>query len=141
MRTLPIRFSLRDRLVVFVGGEPALADELRRVFSCGGEARLVAETLDDLLLDALRHGRGVWERRKLAPRDLHDASLALIATGSGHEDELSARIARAARVPLAVIGRPDLSDFVIGRIDMDESRLAHGRHSCRRDAADAPPAS
>ena len=111
MHTLPISLHLRERTVLVVGGATALASQLHLLFGAGARVRLVAEQIDDDVEDALLSGCGAWERRGFAPSDLHDAVLVLAATGSDERDGAVLRAARVARVPVAVAGRPELSDF------------------------------
>ena len=111
MHTLPLTFRLRGRTVLMIGGGAALAPSLGLMARAGAQIRLVAAHLDPELADALDRTAGVWQRRSLAPRDFHDAALALVATGSDSDDREAVRAAQIARVPVAVAGRPELSDF------------------------------
>lgn len=111
MHALPVTFHLRSRTVLLVGGAGSLATDLRLILKTGAHVRVVAERLDADLEDAFRAGSGIWERRKFAPRDLHDAVLVLVATGNAECDRDVVRAARVARVPAAVPSRPELSDF------------------------------
>ena len=108
MHTLPISHHLRARTV-----------------------HVVAEQLDDELQDALQSGCGVWDNRPFAPRDLHDVVLVLAATGSAERD---GEVARAARVPVAIAGRPEISDF-----ELPVTPLAHRLGTMGRLGTDPPP--
>jgi siroheme synthase-like protein len=134
MHTLPISLHLRARTVLVVGGAAAVASHPRVLFATGARVRVVAERLDDDLEDALLSGCGAWERRGFAPRDLHDAVLVLAATGNAEGDGAVIRAARVARVPVAVAGRPDLSDF-----DLPEALPAYRFAGDSALGTDLPP--
>ncbi len=110
MSNNPIEFHLRGRVVLIVGGDAAVAPALRALLGAGAFVRVVAEAADEDVQDPFRSGCGIWERRAFAPRDLHQAALAIIATGDSVRDLAAAR---AARVPVALAARPELSDFAL----------------------------
>ena len=119
MRRNPIDFHLRGRLILVVGGGAGLAPALELLLGAGAFVRVVAKQVDDALQDTFRGGCGIWERRDFAPRDLHHAALAVIATGNVERDLQLARAARASRVPVALPDRPDFSDFALGPPESD----------------------
>lgn len=113
MNVNPIHFHLRGRVVLVVGGDDTLAPALRVLLGAGAFVRIVSKSAGDAVQDAFRSGCGIWERREFAPRDLHQAALAVVATGDDARDLAAARAARAARVPVALPGLPELSDFTL----------------------------
>lgn len=113
MSSLPAYFDLSTRVALVIGGTKAAVDRARLLQETGASIRLVAATLTPEIEELVRERRIDWRRRPLSPLDLYDVALAFVATGSRHDDEQAARAARAARVPVSVFDRPDLSDFFV----------------------------
>jgi len=92
---LPLFFDLAGRPVVVVGEGPAAERRVALVRAAGAEVRQV----------------GV-----LAPADLAGAVAAFVATGDLARDTAAQAVARAAGVPVNVIDRPALCDFILPAI-------------------------
>ncbi|MCA0304175.1 MAG: bifunctional precorrin-2 dehydrogenase/sirohydrochlorin ferrochelatase, partial [Proteobacteria bacterium] len=95
MNHLPLFFDLAGRPVVVVGEGPAAERRVALVRAAGAEVRQV----------------GV-----LAPADLAGAVAAFVATGDLARDTAAQAVARAAGVPVNVIDRPALCDFILPAI-------------------------
>lgn len=104
MKHLPLFFDLRGRTVVVVGEGPA-ADR-RAVLACSAGA--VVRQVSDL-----------------QPADLRGAVAAFVATGHLDRDTAAQRVAKSIGVPVNVVDRPALCDFIMPAIvDRDDVVVA-----------------
>jgi uroporphyrin-III C-methyltransferase / precorrin-2 dehydrogenase / sirohydrochlorin ferrochelatase len=114
---LPVFMGMRGRTALLIGGGEAAVAKLLLLRRAGAHVRLVAEQLDDAAIRWVAHdGMISHQREALAPRHFANVVLAIDAS----EDELvhgvSVRLARDAGVPLNVVDRPDLCDFILPSI-------------------------
>jgi len=116
MQILPISFQLEGKTVLVVGGQAHLAPKLRLLARAKVAVQVVGTGIADELLDAARETGARIEARAPVPRDYHGAALAFVATGDAALDLEAARAARAARIPVNVVDRADLSDFAMPSI-------------------------
>jgi uroporphyrin-III C-methyltransferase/precorrin-2 dehydrogenase/sirohydrochlorin ferrochelatase len=117
MRFLPVFLDLASGTLVLVGsGEPAL-NKLRLLDAAGARVRWFP--LDNLLrAQAIAAGRGeciVIDANDPRSADLSDVIAIVSAAGRPLDDEIAAA-ARAARIPINVVDRPDLSTFIVPAI-------------------------
>lgn len=106
MRHLPLFFDLQDRRVVVVGQGPAAARRAALARSAGAEVERLEAGFDDV--EAYR-----------------GAAAAFVATGDADADATAARAARSAAVPVNVVDRPALCDFIMPAIvDRDDVVVA-----------------
>jgi uroporphyrin-III C-methyltransferase/precorrin-2 dehydrogenase/sirohydrochlorin ferrochelatase len=113
MRFLPVFLDLASGVVILVGsGEPAL-NKLRLLEAAGARVRWYPAAEDPILGQAndritVIHGD---------PRsdDLSDVVAIVSAAGRPLDDEIASR-ARAARIPVNVVDRADLSTFIVPAI-------------------------
>ncbi|MFL5053008.1 MAG: siroheme synthase CysG [Xanthobacteraceae bacterium] len=117
MRFLPVFLDLASGTLVLVGsGEPAL-NKLRLLDAAG--ARVHWFPLDNLLrAQAIAAGRGeriVIDGNDPRSADLSDVLAIVSAAGRPLDDEIAAA-ARAARIPINVVDRPELSTFIVPAI-------------------------
>jgi uroporphyrin-III C-methyltransferase/precorrin-2 dehydrogenase/sirohydrochlorin ferrochelatase len=104
MKHLPLFFDLANRAVIVVGQGSAAARRAALARSAGAVVRHV-ETV--------------------RPGDLEEAVAAFVATGDAECDRLAANTIRQAGVPVNVVDRPALSDFILPAIiDRDEVVVA-----------------
>jgi len=122
MSSLPAYFDLSTRVALVIGGTKAAVDRARLLHEAGAGIRLVTPSRSPDIDALLRERRIDWRRRPLSPLDLYDVALAFVATGNRHTDEQAARAARAARVPVSVFDRPDLSDFFVPSVQAGVAR-------------------
>src|SRR5262245_56419373 len=94
MRHFPVFLDLAAGPVVLVGSGPAAHTKLRLLQAANAAVR--------------------WHRDADAP-DLSDAMAVIAATGSP-ADEVIAAHARALRIPVNVVDRPELSTFIVPAI-------------------------
>jgi uroporphyrin-III C-methyltransferase / precorrin-2 dehydrogenase / sirohydrochlorin ferrochelatase len=117
MRFLPVFLDLASGTLVLVGsGEPAL-NKLRLLDAAGARVRWFP--VDNLLrAQAIAAGRGervVIDANDPRTADLSDAIAIVSAAGRPLDDEIAAA-AQAARIPINVVDRPDLSTFIVPAI-------------------------
>ena len=117
MRFLPVFLDLASGTLVLVGsGEPAL-NKLRLLDAAG--ARVHWFPVDNLLrAQAIAAGRGeriVIDANDPRSADLSDVIAIVSAAGRPLDDEIAAA-ARAARIPINVVDRPELSTFIVPAI-------------------------
>jgi uroporphyrin-III C-methyltransferase/precorrin-2 dehydrogenase/sirohydrochlorin ferrochelatase len=96
---LPIFLEVRNRPVLLIGGGAGTAAKLDLLRRAGARVRLVDRGGDPL-----------------AAAHFEDAAVAVDASGDPAMNRLSRRLARAAGVPLNVVDRPALCDFIFPAI-------------------------
>src|SRR5262245_43411083 len=128
MRFLPLFFDTAAGVVVLVGsGEPAVG-KLRLLHAAGAHVRWFSGNADVAEKLATLPGRGLVEISIGDPRDadLHDVVAIVSAAGDPIDAQIAAH-ARAQRIPVNVVDRPDLSTFIFPAIvDRGEVVVAIG---------------
>jgi len=120
---LPIFLGLRGRTVLLIGGGEAALPKLALLRRAGARVRLVARHLDGIIGQAVREDRMIaWIEESLAAQHFEDAALAIDASGDDLVNRASVRLARAAAVPINVVDRPELCDFILPAI-LDRSPI------------------
>ena len=112
MRQFPIFLTVQDRPVLIAGGGEAAARKLRLLLKADAWVTVVAPDANDEILDLFEAGDIDWQARAFQPEDLAGVVLAYGATGIDTVDRQVAAAARKAGVPVNVVDRPDLSDFI-----------------------------
>ncbi|HBC06297.1 MAG TPA: uroporphyrinogen-III C-methyltransferase [Rhodospirillaceae bacterium] len=112
MRQFPIFLTVQDRPVLIAGGGEAAARKLRLLLKADAWVTVVAPDANDEILDLFEAGDIDWQARAFQPEDLAGMALAYGATGIDAVDRQIAAAARKAGVPVNVVDRPDLSDFI-----------------------------
>lgn len=112
MRQFPLFFTVQDRPVLLVGGGDAAAAKLRLLLKADAWVTVIAEDPLDEILDLYELGEIDWEARGFDAADLNGAVLAYAATGDDAQDRAVSAAARKAGVPVNVVDRPELSDFI-----------------------------
>jgi uroporphyrin-III C-methyltransferase/precorrin-2 dehydrogenase/sirohydrochlorin ferrochelatase len=112
MRHLPVFLDLAAAPVVLVGSGPEAAAKLRLLRAADARVRWYRDDTAGEGTDA-----GVEVFAGVAPMkiDLSDA-VAVVAADGGPADEIVAARARALRIPVNVVDRPDLSTFIVPAI-------------------------
>jgi len=114
---LPIFVGMRGRTALLIGGGEAALAKLILLRRAGAQVRLVAERLDDVARRWVADdGMISHQREALAPRHFADAVLAIDASEDDLVNDVSVRLAREAGVPLNVVDRPKLCDFILPSI-------------------------
>ncbi len=121
----PVFFSLQEKTVLVVGGGEAAARKVRLIRKSGAHVRLVARTACEELADLDGAGQLTWLRRNFKARDLEGASLAYGAADVAGVDLAVSILARQAKVPVNIVDKPALSDFITPAI-VDRSPVVIG---------------
>ena len=125
MRQFPVFFTVQDRPVLIAGGGEAAARKLRLLLKARARVTIVAPDANDEILDLFEAGDIEWQARAFLPEDLAGAALAYGATGIDAVDRQVSAAARQAGVPVNVVDRPELSDFITPAIiDRDPITVA-----------------
>ena len=112
MRQFPVFFTVQDRPVLIAGGGEAAARKLRLLLKADARVTVVAPDATDEILDLVEAGDIDWQARAFQPEDLTGIILAYGATGIDAVDRQVSDAARRAGVPVNVVDRPELSDFI-----------------------------
>lgn len=112
MRQFPIFFTVQDRPVLIAGGGEAAVRKLRLLLKAGAQVTVVAPDANDEILDLVEAGAVDWQARPFVAEDLAGAALVYGATGIDAVDRQVSDAARKAGVPVNVVDRPELSDFI-----------------------------
>ncbi len=116
---LPIFLALDGRRALVAGGTPAAAWKAELLSAAGATVDIYAPGVcDELLAIAGNPARGAVtvHRRKWRTQDLVGCALAIGACAHDSEAEIFAAAARAARVLVNVIDKPEFCDFSFGSI-------------------------
>ncbi len=116
MRFLPVFLDLSQGTVALVGGGPAALNKLRLLRSAGANVRWYAAKVDD----ESAVPAAVSERLEILstdPRaaDFSDIIAVVSAIGDACDDDIAAK-ARRHSIPVNVVDRPDLSNFIFPAI-------------------------
>ena len=114
---LPVFLGMHGRIALLIGGGEAAVAKLLLLRRAGAHVRLIAEQLDDAAIRWVAHDGTISHRREaLAPHHFADVVLAIDASEDDLVNGVSARLAREAGVPLNVVDRPKLCDFIVPSI-------------------------
>ncbi|MGE3231542.1 MAG: siroheme synthase CysG [Hyphomicrobium sp.] len=116
MDYFPTFFSIADRRVVVIGGGEAALQKLRLLTRARARVRLIAQEAASEIESLAAEGRIDWQRRAFAASDLEGATLVVAASGESALDERVAEAAKAIGVPVNVVDRAELSDFIVPAI-------------------------
>lgn len=111
MKSFPAFHVLTARKVVIAGSGEAASRKARLAGAAGAEVVFVASGLDSGLVEEWRE-RAEFDAREPSKELFDGAALAFIAVDDDGEAEFLAGLAKAAGVPVNVVDRHDLSDFI-----------------------------
>jgi len=127
MRYFPVFLDLDGRKVVVAGGGEAASQKLRLILKTSAQISVFAKKISDEFSGEIRAGRIRLHRRAPNTADLTGAALVYAATGQDEADRSFAALAKAAKVPVNAVDRPDISDFLTPAIvDRDPVTVAIG---------------
>ena len=114
---LPIFLGIRARTALLIGGGEAALAKLTLLRQAGAQVRLVSEQLDQVTGDAAAGDEMVSVMQEpLTAHHFQDVVLAIDASGDALINRMSVRLARQAGVPINVVDRPALCDFILPSI-------------------------
>lgn len=112
LTAFPAFHKVAGRTVLIVGSGAAAAAKARLLGETEASLRVVAEAPESELLGDLSRLGFEPVVARFAPGHLDGVALAFAATEDEAEDRRIADAARAARVPVNVVDRPELCDFI-----------------------------
>jgi len=121
----PVFFSLEGRDVLVVGGGESAARKIRLIQKSGARIVVVAPNVTDEIAALAKSGALVWEQRTFKEHDLAGRALAYGASDTEPVDLAVSILARRHGVPVNVVDRPDISDFITPAI-VDRSPIVIG---------------
>ncbi|MEK0083669.1 siroheme synthase CysG [Benzoatithermus flavus] len=127
MRFFPIFLDLEHQPVLVIGGGEQAAQKVRLLRRTGARITVLAEEPGPEIAALATAGDLALERRRVAARDLVGVRLAYVALEDGGEAARAVQMARAAGVPVNVVDRQELCDFLTPAIvDRDPVVVAIG---------------
>jgi uroporphyrin-III C-methyltransferase / precorrin-2 dehydrogenase / sirohydrochlorin ferrochelatase len=129
MRFLPVFLDLTSGTVALVGAGPAARNKLRLLRAAGAHVRWYADAVDGAERELQANASpGRLDIALADPRhaNFQEFTVVVAAAGRSLDDEIAA-LARAHRIPVNVVDRPDLSTFIFPAIiDRGEVVVAIG---------------
>ncbi|MHB1566787.1 MAG: siroheme synthase CysG [Acidiferrobacter sp.] len=116
MDFLPIYLNLRGESGVVVGGGEIAARKVTLLCKAHAQVTVVAPVLGPTLTQLLGEGRITHRARRFAVGDLDACVVAIAATDDEDVNRQVAAEARARRIPVNVVDRPDLCSFIMPSI-------------------------
>lgn len=113
-RYYPVFFDLEDRLAVVIGEGHEVAPRAEALLAVGAQVRVVTARTVGKVLELGASGAIELMRRAYEVGDLQGATIAIV-TGIEPSDVLRAE-ARGTRIPLSVVDRPELCDWIHGSV-------------------------
>ena len=120
----PIFLHLAGRRVLVVGGDDEAAAQVQLMLPTRPIVVVVASVPCDALSRLEAEGRLELHRRPFLPLDLEGVRLCVVAMPDAEAAVAIAAEADANRVPVNVIGRPDLSTFSAATVDCGATTVA-----------------
>ncbi|MBO6783410.1 MAG: uroporphyrinogen-III C-methyltransferase [Alphaproteobacteria bacterium] len=116
MNNFPAFMKVRGRRVVLVGGGDAAVAKARLLIAAGADLAVIGADPAPAILDRAAAGELHAVARPFRAADVRGAALVI---GASEDEALDARVAEAARkhgIPVNIVDRPDLSDFIVPSI-------------------------
>lgn len=115
-RYYPVFLDIEARLAVVVGGDELARAKVDALLAVGARVRVVSASPTAALVSLAEHGALELRRRAYETGDLDGAAIAIAAPEDGTALEPIRADAERARVPLNVIDRAELCDWIAGSI-------------------------
>ena len=125
MDYLPIFLSLAGRRALVVGGGAAAACKTRFLTAAEADVTVVAPALEPEMIDLVAGGGVGHVARAFEATDVDGHAVVFAASEDEAAERAVSQAARAAAVPVNVVDRPDLSDFIMPAI-VDRSPIVIG---------------
>ncbi|MBV1959741.1 MAG: siroheme synthase CysG [Pseudomonadales bacterium] len=124
MQFLPIFFDVRSSTVLIIGGGDVALRKARVLAKCGAQLRIVAPQIRLDLIELVMQAEypGEIHKRKYLASDIADVALVVVATGDSELNEAISSQAKAQKIPVNVVDRPELCSFVFPSV-LDRSPL------------------
>ncbi len=108
----PAFFRVAEEVVVVVGGGEEALNKARLIAQTSARLRIVAAEVEPHLAAFIASHGAEHVAASFAPAVLSDAKLVFVATGDEALDSAIAKIVRAQKIPVNVVDRPALCDFL-----------------------------
>jgi uroporphyrin-III C-methyltransferase/precorrin-2 dehydrogenase/sirohydrochlorin ferrochelatase len=122
MNNLPLFFAMKDRPVVIAGGGLAAARKADLMVRAGCAVTIVAPSLNEDLAMLASEDRLIHKTSPLTADDLTDCVIAVGASEDGAINEHLHQLAKTVGIPVNIVDRPDLCDFIMPAV-VDRSPL------------------
>jgi uroporphyrin-III C-methyltransferase/precorrin-2 dehydrogenase/sirohydrochlorin ferrochelatase len=116
MLFLPIFLDVRGKRCVVVGGGDIAARKVTLLIKAGAQVDVVAPYVDARLAALADEGRLRITVSAFEPAHLDDATLVFAATDDEAVNRRVSELAKARRIPVNVVDRPDLCTFIMPSI-------------------------
>ncbi|MBC2884244.1 uroporphyrinogen-III C-methyltransferase [Ochrobactrum sp. CM-21-5] len=108
----PAFFRVSEEVVAIVGGGEEALNKARLVAQTSARLRIIAQETEPHLTDFIASHGAEHIAAPFTAEHLEGAKLAFVATGDEVEDRVIAVAAKALRIPVNVVDRPALCDFL-----------------------------
>ena len=108
----PAFFRVAGEVVAVVGGDEEALNKARLVAQTAARLRIVAPEVSPHLAAFIAEHGAEHVAEPFAPHHLDDAKLVFVATGDEAQDRAAATAAREKKIPVNVVDRPALCDFL-----------------------------
>lgn len=116
MQYLPVFFDLRGRPALVVGGGAAAGAKARLLVDAGAVVTMIAAEVAEEAMAVVEAGRVALKRRAFVDADVRGQAVVVAASGEEILDTSVAAAARAHGVPVNVVDRAELSNFIFPAI-------------------------
>ncbi|MFC7065551.1 siroheme synthase CysG [Brucella rhizosphaerae] len=108
----PVFFRVSEEVVVIVGGGEEALNKARLVAQTSARLRIIAEDAEAALVAFIENHGAEHVEEAFEPRHLVGAKLVFVATGNEEQDRAIAASVKTQRIPVNVVDRPALCDFL-----------------------------
>ncbi len=109
----PVFLDLGGRHVAVVGGGDVAERKVRALVNCGARVTVIAPEVTAGLVSLVSDGAVTHEPRGYRTGDLEGACVAFVAVDDPAASARVAEDANAARIPVNVVDRPAMCDFIV----------------------------
>lgn len=108
----PAFFRVSEEVVAVIGGGEEALNKARLVALTSARLRIVAEEVEPPLVQFIADQGAEHIAQPFAPEHLDGARLVFVATGDEAQDRAIAAIVKSRKIPVNVVDRPALCDFL-----------------------------
>ena len=112
MDYLPIAVNLKNKKVIVIGGGPVAQRKVLTLLEFNASVEIIAPQTTEKIKSLVASSNIAWLRRTVREEDIKDASLVIAATNREDVNERVSLWAHNYNIPINVVDRPFLSDFI-----------------------------
>ncbi len=116
MTHFPLFLTLRKKPILVVGGGELAARKIRLLLKYSSNIHVIADDLCDELVKKEKSGHIEWTPSRYPKEINSDFAFVVSATNNDHIDLKISAMAHKANVPINVVDKPNLSDFIFPAI-------------------------